>query len=137
MIEYISRSGPPEAMNCPALVCDACRQQITAKGNVIWGCTLGADGPRRRTPLYVAHKGRCNHLFDRWFTKAYPYDDGWVQLWEEAPDFIRQLAHNLTHAFADDPDGEYHDHTLILPDAVASAALASLPTLLRTAQGQP
>lgn len=138
MIEYIGRSGPPEAMNCPALICDACRQQITGKGNIVWGCTLGdGSSTRRRTPLYTTHKGQCDRLFDLWFAKAYPSADGWVQLWEEAPDFMRQLAHNLTNAFADDPDGEYHDHALILPSGEAGAALAGLPALLRKTQGRP
>lgn len=115
MIEYIGRSGPPEAMNCPALICDSCRKQVVERGNVIWGTTVGADGPRRSTPLYVAHKGRCDRAFDLWFAQAYPTDDGWIQLWEEAETFMRQLAYNLTHAFADDPDGEYHPHRLQLP----------------------
>lgn len=116
MIEYIGRSGPPEAMNCPALICDTCREQVVDRGNVIWGCTLGdGNGGRRRTPLYVAHKGRCDRAFDLWFAKAYPREDGWIQLWEEAADFMRQLAHNLTHAFADDTEGTYHQHHLVLP----------------------
>jgi hypothetical protein len=137
VIEYIGRSGPPEAMNCPALICDACRQQITSKGNVVWGTTVGAPGPLRGTPVYTTHKGRCDRLFDLWFAKTYQADDGWMQRWEEAHDFMRQLAHNLTNAFADDTDGEYHHHTLVLPDAVSGAALARLHELLRTTQGQP
>ncbi|WP_405580713.1 hypothetical protein [Streptomyces sp. NBC_01092] len=115
MIEYLGRSGPPEAMNCPALICDTCREQVVDRGNVIWGTTAGADGPRRSTPLFVAHKGRCDRAFDLWFAQAYPAADGWLQLWEEAAVFVGQLTHNLTHAFADDTDGEYHPHHLVLP----------------------
>ncbi|MGI5436185.1 hypothetical protein ACQEV4_01385 [Streptomyces shenzhenensis] len=38
-----------------------------------------------------------------------------MQLWEEAETFLAQLAHNFTHAFADDPEGTYHQHTLTFP----------------------
>lgn len=115
LIEYIGRSGPPEAMNCPALICDTCRKQVVGSGNVIWGSTAGSDGPRRSTPLYVAHKGRCDHAFEKWFAEAYPLADGWMPLWEEAAVFMRQLAYNLTNAFADDTEGTYHPHKLALP----------------------
>ncbi|MDX3229407.1 hypothetical protein [Streptomyces sp. ME19-01-6] len=115
MIEYVARSGPPEAMNCPAFICDVCRKQVVGKGIVTWGTTIGREGdsgPHRQTPLYVAHKGRCGRALEIWFEKHYPPADGWIDLWDDLADFVRQLTHNLTNAFADDPDGEYHPHRL-------------------------
>ncbi|WP_158708269.1 hypothetical protein [Streptomyces sp. NRRL S-455] len=43
MIEYVARSGPPEARNCPAFISDACRQQVAGAGIVTWATAIG-DG---------------------------------------------------------------------------------------------
>ncbi|MEV5611493.1 hypothetical protein [Streptomyces sp. NPDC052225] len=114
MIEYIARSGPPEAMNCPAFVCDACRKQVVGEGIVTWATTIGdgTPGPHRQSPLYVAHKGDCGRKVEAMVNAGYPLSEGWVDLWEDIPDFLKHLTHNATDAFADDPDGEYHQHTL-------------------------
>ncbi|MEU0977970.1 hypothetical protein [Streptomyces griseus] len=118
MIEYVARSGPPEAMNCPAFICDACRKQVVGQGIVTWCTTIadeGKPGPHRQTPIYVAHKGRCGRALEAWLEKTYPHADGWTDLWDDLDDFTRQLTHNLVNAFADDPDGEYHQHRLVQP----------------------
>lgn len=96
MIEYVARSGPSDALNYPIFVCDTCRKQVTERGNVVWGCTLGVPGPRRSTPVFITHKGRCDTAFDRWFEQEYPDGDGWMQLSEEFDVFARQLAHNAS-----------------------------------------
>lgn len=118
MIEYVARSGPPEAMNCPAFICDTCRKQVVAQGIVTWGTTIGRDGepgPHRQSPIYVAHKGRCGRALETWFEKNYPAADGWIDMWDDLEDFVRQLANNLANAFADDTEGTYHQHKLTLP----------------------
>lgn len=117
MIEYVARDGPPEAMNCPAFICDICRKQVVGKGIVTWGTTVaheGDGGPHRQTPIYVAHKGRCGRALEVWFERTYPHDDGWMDLWDDLDDFMRQLAYNLVNAFADDHEGTYRQHRLII-----------------------
>ncbi|NGO43786.1 hypothetical protein [Streptomyces ureilyticus] len=121
MIEYVARSGPPEAMNCPAFVCDICRKQVVSEGIVTWATTIGRDGdpgPHRQTPVYVAHKGRCGRALEVWIERTYPLDDGWADLWDDLGDFVRQLAYNLTHAFEDDAEGTYHPHRLVVPKEI-------------------
>lgn len=118
MIEYVARSGPPAAMNCPAFICDTCRKQVVGEGIVTWCTTIGRDyeaGRRehRQTPIYVAHKGRCGRALEVRLEAQYPHEDGWIDLWDDLDDFVRQLAHNLTHAFADDREGRYHRHQLV------------------------
>ncbi|MEV7427002.1 hypothetical protein [Streptomyces sp. NPDC091212] len=113
MIEYVARSGPPEAMNCPAFICDACRKQVVGAGIVTWSTTIGRDHDQhRQSPLYVAHKGICGRKVEAMLHASYPHADGWVDLWDDIADFVRQLTHNATEAFSDDPDGTYHRHTL-------------------------
>jgi hypothetical protein len=113
LIEYVARSGPPEAMNCPAFICDGCRKQVTGAGIVTWSTTIGHDdGVHRQSPLYVAHKGVCGRKVEAMLHAGYPAADGWVDLWDDIEDFVRQLTHNTTQAFADDLEGEYHPHTL-------------------------
>lgn len=113
MIEMIARSGNPEAMNCPALMCDACRKQVTDSGNIIWGTTIGIE-PRAATPLFVAHKGHCDQVVSKGLEAQYPGDE-WVWLWEEADHFLKYLAGNFTKPFSDDKDGTFHDHRIALP----------------------
>lgn len=118
MIEYVARSGPPEAMNCPAFICDACREQVVDQGIVTWATTIvrdGAPGPHQQSPIYVAHKGRCDRAVKLWIDQHYPAADGWIDLWDDLEDFVHQLTHNLANAFADDTDGTYHPHRLAHP----------------------
>lgn len=114
MIEYVARSGPPEAMNCPAFICDACRKQVVGEGIVTWCSTIGRDAgdTHRQSPIYVAHKGLCGRKVEAMLKAGYPPADGWIDYWDDIADFVRQLANNATEAFADDPDGEYHQHSL-------------------------
>lgn len=114
MIEIIARNGPPEAMLCPAFICDACRRQVVGEGNVISKVRY-SGGQRQTSPLFIAHKGTCDLTVDAWLNKRYPLDNGWSLIWEELETFVRQLANNLAHAFADDHEGEYLSHQIILP----------------------
>lgn len=113
MIEYVARSGPPEAMNCPAFICDGCRKQVVGEGIVTWCSTIGRDdGEHRQSPIHVAHKGTCGRKVEAILKACYPRADGWIDYWDDIADFARQLANNAAEAFADDPDGEYHQHHL-------------------------
>lgn len=114
MIEYVARSGPPEAMNCPAFICDACRKQVVGQGIVTWASTIGSgrSGSHSQSPLYVAHKGECGRKVEAMLHAAYPADDGWIDLWDDIADFLKHLSHNSTNDFADDHGGKYHTHRL-------------------------
>ncbi|MEU7978327.1 hypothetical protein AB0B63_07315 [Micromonospora sp. NPDC049081] len=126
MIEYVSRSGEPEAMNCPAFICDACRKQVIGPGNILWAIRLGEDAERASSPLYVAHKGRCDQAVTALLEHLYPFDEGWhSNLWTEIEAFLGPLNNNAVHAFADDPDGTYHDHALIQPGGIILPTFAS------------
>ncbi|MFC8065463.1 hypothetical protein [Streptomyces sp. NPDC057293] len=116
MIEYVPRSGPPEAMNCPAVVCDTCRKQVVGSGNIVWAYKVihGDDEVRQQSPLYAAHKGRCDQALDTWLKKQ--YGSGWLILWEELDTFARQFQHNTANAFADDSAGEYHQLVIKQPN---------------------
>lgn len=125
MIEIIIRSGPPEAMTCPALVCDACRRQVAGRGNILFARRVVND-QRESSPLFVAHKGRCDRIVGKLIEHAYPFDDGWAtNLWEEAETFMAQLSHNFTHPFADDSEGRYARHALTMPKVVGYESWAA------------
>lgn len=112
MIEILGRSGPPEALLCPAFVCDACRDQVTGRGSVIHSVRYAGED-RESSPLFVAHSGACDQGVTEWLRTAYLSADGWSVMWLDIEPFMRQLAHNLTHPFADDREGEYHSHRLV------------------------
>jgi hypothetical protein len=108
MIEVVPYSGPPEAMNCPAIICDACRRQVVGKGNIVWAYKVvhNDDELRQQSPVFAAHKGSCDRGLDLWLKKQ--YGSGWIIMWEELGTYLRQLAYNAEHAFEDDKNGEYH-----------------------------
>lgn len=113
MIEILGRSGEPEAMNCPALICDACRKQVVDHGNILWGTTVGVE-PRATTPLFVAHKGDCDVALSGSLEQQYPGDE-WVWLWEEADHFLEYLNNNFKRALPEGPRVTYHDHQVAFP----------------------
>lgn len=116
MIEYIARDGEPEAMTCPALICDACRTQVIGDGNIYWAVRYVASGQRQSSPLFVSHKYECSRAVDRIVETTYPFAEGWSgALTEEVNVFLRHLANNAEHAFADDPNGTYLDHDVVHP----------------------
>lgn len=117
VIEILGRSGEPEAMNCPVLICDACRKQVVDSGNIIWGSTVGVE-PRLSTPLFVSHKGHCDQIVSKDLEEQYPGEQ-WAWLWEEAGHFLRYLAGNFKKPFSDDPDGTFHEHQIALPQGSA------------------
>lgn len=129
MIEYVPRSGPPEAMNCPAVVCDTCRKQVVGSGNIVWAYKVvhDTDEVRQQSPLYAAHKGRCDQALDAWLKKQYSIADHWILLWEELDAFMEQLAHNAMNAFADDEEGEYHQLVIKQPRNDPHTEIPAIP----------
>ncbi|MFF1709277.1 hypothetical protein [Streptomyces sp. NPDC058268] len=120
MIEYVPRSGPPEAMNCPTVVCDACREQVVDQGNIIWLAKVvrSDEATHEQSPLYAAHKGRCDRSLEAWLKKQHEQHEGqWILLWEELDDFLRQLSHNGANPFAADSEGTYHRAVIRHPKA--------------------
>lgn len=133
MIEYIARSGSPEAMNCPAFICDACGEQVTDHGNIFWGQEHPRKvGHKRTTPIYVTHKGNyvshmgervsCVRVLEEWFKHAYPDEDDrtWCLASNEVDQFMGHLKFNFQNSFADDANAnidkvEYHAHLLVMP----------------------
>jgi hypothetical protein len=117
MIEIVPYSGKPEALNCPAFVCDTCRKQIVGKGNVVWCIRAGDEGElRQQSPLFAAHKGRCDRALELWLSGQYPLRDHWINLWEETDVFLKQLGNNADRSFDDDPNGEYHELIIRMPE---------------------
>jgi hypothetical protein len=116
-------------MNCPAVVCDACRRQVVGTGNIVWAYKVvhGTDEVRQQSPLYAAHKGRCDQALDAWLKKQYSSSDHWILLWEELDSFMRQLGHNSTNAFADDAEGEYHQLVIKQPRNDPHTAIPEIP----------
>lgn len=113
MIEIVLRSGPPEAMNCAALVCDTCREQVVGRGNIVWAHRY--EPQQESSPLFVSHKGQCDRALSAWLKDKYPLAEGWANLWEEAGHFMRYLAHNASNAFADDSEGTYRVTKVAFP----------------------
>lgn len=115
MIEFvIRREDGHEDLLCPALVCDACRKQVAGPGCILH--TIRYGDPHQASPIFVAHKGRCERAVTAWMLTAYRPEDGWSRsLWREASEFMRQMAHNFANAFSADPAGEYLDQDLVLP----------------------
>jgi hypothetical protein len=116
VIEFVPYSGEPQALNCPAFVCDACRKQVLEEGLVVWRVRVGEENdPRQQSPLFVAHKRRCDQALTRWLDNDYPRDGDWIDLSEEIDVFRKQLDSNATRSFAEDRRGEYHQTILRMP----------------------
>jgi hypothetical protein len=99
MITYIERNGPPEAMSCPAILCDQCLKPITGHGNVMW--LPDYDGDTYQV-LALAHTHKeCTAAFER----THHPDRAWCS--EELDQWLAQIAHNFTHPFPAEPNVEY------------------------------
>lgn len=110
MIEIVPRSGPPEALNCPAFVCDTCRRQVLAPRNGGYVLLVEKFTPiYEASPLFVAHTGRCLRELENRLRERYKARDGWHP-WAASiriDHFMDNLAHNTIDAFRDDPKSEY------------------------------
>ncbi|MER6376752.1 hypothetical protein ABT255_52665 [Streptomyces mirabilis] len=116
MIEYVPYSGEPEAMNCPAAICDTCREQVVGEGNIVWCIRAGNKGEQRQqSPLFASHEGGCDCALGRWLEAQYPLDDNWINLSDEIDVFLKQLGNNVGRSFADDPRGDYHQVIVRMP----------------------
>jgi hypothetical protein len=98
VITILHRNGPPEAMTCPAVICDHCGDPIHNDGNALW-LTDQDDGRTFRITTAFVHKA-C----DRAFEATHP-DGHWSC--RELGEFLQQLAHNFEHPFEREPGVEY------------------------------
>jgi hypothetical protein len=104
MIVLVNRSGPPEAMICPAIYCEVCNRPVNHQGNAVW---YEYDSTElERTPVYYVHKG-CARAFEREHCKTCSEQHGGYcrahYRWYDLPRFLDHLAHNFAHPFKDDP----------------------------------
>jgi hypothetical protein len=129
MIEYIPRSGPPEAMILPAVICDTCRRQVAGSGNIVWATKVMHDPSetRQQSPLFAAHKGSCDQALDAWLTEQYRLEDHWILSWEELETFIRHLSANSKKDFSEDPQGEYHRFVIKVPSNDLHREVPNIP----------
>jgi hypothetical protein len=127
MIEIIARNGPPEALLCAAFICDYCRRQVVKSGNILYAVRYKAGETRESSPLFVSHKA-CTQVVEAALKADYPYEDGWLDCWEEASHFIGHLTNNLAHSFDEDPNGTY------LPQRVVLSSRRPKPGPLRATQ---
>src|SRR5512142_149908 len=130
----VSRSGPPEAMLCPALICDACREQILtdkAGGNALHWVRFD---PAESSPLLLAHGGPCSSMLRTALSGHYRTEDGWSAGWEEIGTVLDQLANNAVRAFADDPNGSHRATRVVPPPA---ELLARVNVAVRIRLGLP
>lgn len=120
MIYIVSRSGAPEALECPAFICDVCGEQVAGRGNVEWAHKREVD-KSFISPLFTTHKEVCSRKFRAWEQKfGYPQGDGWRYGWRELEHFMKHLTHNASNSFSDDEgtrDGsaEYHPRQVVWP----------------------
>ncbi len=132
MIEYIARSGPPEALNCPAFICDACRHQVVGRGNILWTYRFPSDH-HESSPLFVSHKSSCVRAVEQLIGQLYPRDQNWSNaLSHDLESFVATLGHNSTHAFDDDETGTYHYQRLVHPGGIRLPTLSNTPDTRRS-----
>lgn len=97
-ITLIDRNGPPEAMQCPAVICDACGCPISATGVVVWNAGYEADGRPLVTEVTYLHKGACDLAWSMGKPNLQSADLG---------EFMAQLTENFARPFAQAPGVEY------------------------------
>ena len=102
MIAFIARSGPPEAQNCAALLCDQCYEPIAGLqgGEGKGGLVIYRNGSDGRQEVATLHKGRCNRTYET----EHP---GSRWSWQEISEFMRFLAINTSEPFPLEDNVEY------------------------------
>lgn len=104
-LAMFDRNGPPEAMTCPAIVCDYCGGVITGEGNVEW-CRRKSERTFVTSPFYFTHKG-CSRQCTSVLRRHYPHQEGWSAAWRDIGEFLAQLSFNFEHSFENDEDASY------------------------------
>lgn len=101
MIVYLRRSGPPEAMNCPVVMCDACQTPIQGKvgGDGYGGIVIWSDNDDGSQDMATVHKGRCNRAYEAANRRSW--------LWEDLDTFLGFLTHNTAEPFPAERNVEY------------------------------
>jgi hypothetical protein len=95
-LTFIDRNGPPEAMLCPAFLCDVCKEPVSGGGWVLWNTSYaeGDNRPRIRD-LVVVHSGACGRQRQD------------LNSSRELDQFVQDLAYTSTHAWEPEADVEY------------------------------
>lgn len=99
MIVVLTRSGPPEAMTCPAILCDTCLTPIHDQRP--YGLVLWRDLDDGTQQIAHVHKGRC----DRTWEAKHPGPDHWMSA--ELGVFLDQLRGNVEEPFPAEDNVEY------------------------------
>jgi hypothetical protein len=101
-ITLVDRNGPPEALTCPAVICDDCGEPINARGPVgglaVWIPATGHDDRPTVNALAFVHKGACDRAWSAGKRHAYSRD---------LDEFMAQLSHNFANPFTAEPGVEY------------------------------
>jgi predicted HD phosphohydrolase len=109
-ITFIDRNGPPEAMRCPAFLCDVCNEPVHHSpddghfGAVVWWTSYDGDRPKV-SQVYVVHKGPQKRCLDA-LSKAIGKDAG-HETWDNLDSFAQQLLHNALNPFVSERDAQY------------------------------
>jgi hypothetical protein len=102
MLTLIDRNGPPEALTCPAFICDVCGEPLTAEdGWVLWWPELHVNRTPRPGQLYHVHQGACDRAL---VAQRGDNNSGYSRPLSE---FIEQLAHNTEHPFKGERGVQY------------------------------
>jgi hypothetical protein len=100
-ITMIDRNGPPAALICPAVICDACGRPINAVGPaglVEWNVVHEDDSRPLVTEVSYVHKGRCDRSWNARKPHLYSRD---------LREYMAQLAANFAHPFVHETGVEY------------------------------
>lgn len=110
MLTFIDRNGPPEAMHCPAFLCDICLEPISSRGWAAWRPDYpGDDGRPSINGVYTVHAAPDHNCLRR-----LEHREGhmYTQLLKEV---VQQLDHNLTNPFEDDQEVADGDVEYVAP----------------------
>ena len=96
----VARSGPPEAMLCPAAVCDVCGEPIHGHGHVVWWPEYSDQGEYSSSPLYFVHQAVCDQRLCAALGDSPRHPSG-GSYWQSLDEFLAQLRHNFEDPFED------------------------------------
>jgi hypothetical protein len=114
MITFVSRNGPPEALLCPAILCDVCGEPIYAgklddekgtgfDGEPVNGWALQCHGESEAiADVHFVHGGDCDQAMNKNCSRDDRYHAS-VGL----DVFLRQLVCNFEHPFEPDANQEF------------------------------
>ncbi len=107
MLVVVIRSGPPGAMNCPAVFCDECDRPIENYGNAVWyEYRDNETGETERSQVSFVHK-ECAGRFESHHVETCPEAIRGICMthyrWYDLGEFLGNLSHNLENPLSQDP----------------------------------